>query len=190
MPPDHANKQPPQRPKGEAEEGRIESDRARIQAPEIILLQDTRESLGLGPLFKSPYIVESLTEGDYSVAGLTDRISIERKSLPDLVSSLTQGRARFERELARARPYHFFAVVVEATAGDILAGKFGLSKANPASICESIAAFSVRYCPFLFCGDRETTARLVESILLKYAREHIKAVEAMDQAARKCRKAS
>jgi DNA excision repair protein ERCC-4 len=147
-----------------------------------VLVQDSREQAGYGPLFDSPYVVEGLPTGDYSVAGLQDRIAIERKSISDLVSSLTHGRERFERELARARPYHYFAVVIEGSAGTILRGEYDRSLANPKAVWESVCAFSVRYCPFVFLGDRETAARWTESVLLKFAREHLKAVESMTKA--------
>ena len=150
-----------------------------------ILIQDSREQLGYGPLFQAPYIVEGLSAGDYSVGGLQGRISIERKSLSDLVSSLTHGRERFERELSKGRSYQFFAVVVEGSAQAILRGEYGPSKANPASVWESVAAFTARYCPFIFMGDRQTAARWTESVLLKFAREHFKAVEMMTRASRR-----
>jgi DNA excision repair protein ERCC-4 len=149
-----------------------------------ILIQDTREQCGYGPIFDSPYILEGLAVGDYSIAGLQAHVAIERKSISDLVSSLTHGRDRFEKELARARPYHYFAVVIEGSAGTILRGEYDHSCANPKALWESICAFSVRYCPFHFLGDRITAAKWTESVLLKFAREHLKAVEAMTKAAK------
>jgi DNA excision repair protein ERCC-4 len=152
-----------------------------------LLIQDTREQNGFGPLFKSPYVIEGLTVGDYSIAGLQDRVAIERKSMSDLVGSLTHGRDRFERELARGRSLEYFAVVVEGSARAVLRGEYGRSQANPAAIWESIAAFNARYCPFHFLGDRATAAKWTESVLLKFAKEHVKAVEAMSKASRKVR---
>ena len=160
----------------------------KIEVPGIILIQVTREQNGYGPLFKAPYIIGTLSEGDYSIAGLEDRIALERKSLSDLVSSLTHDRNRFEKELAKTRSYHRFYVVCECSADDILSGRYR-SEASPASIWESICAFSIRYCPFLFAGDRATRhACLTESLLLKFGREHIKAAHEMAQAARRIRK--
>jgi DNA excision repair protein ERCC-4 len=129
--------------------------------------------------FTSPSIRAKLDCGDYSVCGLEEKISIERKSLSDLLSSLTHQRVRFEKELSRARPYHFFCVIIEASAKDILQGRFDLSCANPRAIWESIATFTIRYCPFIFAGDRLTAAKMTESLLLKFAREHIKSAQAM-----------
>ena len=46
------------------------------------------------------------------------------------------------------------------------------SKMRPASVLQSIMAFSVRYnLPVFFCPDRDYAARVVESLLTKYARE-------------------
>jgi DNA excision repair protein ERCC-4 len=147
-----------------------------------LLIQDSREQHGFGPMFTAPYVVEGLPVGDYSIAGLQDRVAIERKSLTDLVGSLTYGRERFERELSRARSYQFFAVVIEGSAQAILRGEYGPSRANPVAVWESIAAFTARYCTFLFLGDRRTAAAWTESVLLKFAREHVKAVDAMTKA--------
>lgn len=44
----------------------------------------------------------TLSLGDYSLAGLTDRVAVERKSLADLVMCLGKERERFQRELMRA----------------------------------------------------------------------------------------
>ena len=62
--------------------------------------------------------VVALPVGDYSLPGFQDRISIERKSLEDLIACLMgDNRDRFERELAKARHFDLFAVVNELWAG-------------------------------------------------------------------------
>ena len=45
----------------------------------------------------------TLSLGDYSLAGLTDRVAVERKSLADLVTGLGKERERFQRELMSGR---------------------------------------------------------------------------------------
>lgn len=154
---------------------------------DIILIQDSREQNGYGPLFKSPFVIQGLDTGDYSVLGLEDRIAIERKSLPDLLGSLTKGRKRFEKELQRARAYHRFFIIVEASQGTLLDGDFqDISQVNPRSIWETIAAFSVRYgVPFIPCQNRRIGAALTESLLTKYARESVRGIDTMRRAARR-----
>jgi hypothetical protein len=99
--------------------------------------------------------VGTLDTGDYSLAGLADRVAVERKSLPDLVACLSRERDRFERELQRAASLDAFAVVVEASWADLAGGKYR-SQMNPHSACQSVLAFTCRYrVPFLFAGSRD-----------------------------------
>lgn len=98
--------------------------------------------------------VGTLGTGDYSLVGLTDRVAVERKSLPDLVICLGRERERFERELQRAAALDAFAVVVESSWSELAAGQYR-SQLNPHSACQSILAFTARYrIPFLFTGSR------------------------------------
>jgi len=155
----------------------------------ITLIQDTREQSGYGPLFQTSHVIETLTCGDYSILGCEELISIERKSFPDLLNSLTNDRKRFEAELKRARHYHKFFVVMECSARDLLVDDFGrLSKASPRSIWGTVAVWSSRYVPFLFGHDRQTAARLTEALLVGYAREFHKRAEGMVKAATKAHK--
>ena len=69
------------------------------------IIVDTREQLPSHfTTFECIAVPGTLVTGDYSLAGLEDRCSVERKGLDDLLSRLIgDGRQRFERELARAR---------------------------------------------------------------------------------------
>ena len=96
----------------------------------------------------------TLTVGDYSLAGLQDKVAVERKSLPDLVGCLGRERERFERELQRGAALDAFAVVIEAAWPDLAGGNFR-SQLNPHAACQSVLAFMSRYrTPFLFAGSR------------------------------------
>ena len=101
-------------------------------------------------------IVEAgaLDTGDYSLAGLSDKVAVERKALPDLVACLGRERERFERELQRAAALDAFAVVIESAWADLAGGKYR-SQMDPHSACQSVLAFACRYrVPFLFAGSR------------------------------------
>ena len=123
-----------------------------------------------------------LDAGDYSLPGAEHLAAIERKTLDDIVSSLLQKqRDRFERELARLRPYVLKAVVVESTWEDIARGRY-VSKMHPQAALQSILAMQVRYgIPFLFCGSREGAQYVCHGLLSKYAYEVTKQAEAMSQ---------
>lgn len=138
----------------------------------MIILQDSRETL---PYEFKGYDCQvetvTLSCGDYSLPGFEDRCALERKSLNDLIGCLTVGRARFERELARARSYDFFAVVVEASLADVYNGKYQSAMA-PQSALQSLVAFQIRYrVPFVWCGNRAGGELMTHSFLSKYLRE-------------------
>jgi ERCC4-type nuclease len=123
----------------------------------------------------------TLPTGDYSIVGLEDLIAIERKTLPDLIGCLCNGRERFERELSRGKALDYFAVIIEASLTDIVNGNYR-SQMTPKSAIQSIMAFSVRYrLPVFFVENRSYGARVVESLLLKYVREVEKRAEAVQK---------
>ena len=150
-----------------------------MQEQKIIIIQDTREQLGYE--FAGYPDVEllkgTLPTGDYSLPGFEDRIAIERKPIDDLVSCFAQGRERFEKEMARARHYEHFYVVIEASLPPIMAGRYR-SKISVNAVLASITAFSIRYgIPFLFCGDRPGGELMTYSLLSKFAYEITKRFE-------------
>ena len=59
--------------------------------------------------------VKKLDFGDYSIEGHEYLFAIERKSLPDMLSTLTSGHERFKKELIRARVANYFAIVVDGS---------------------------------------------------------------------------
>jgi hypothetical protein len=133
---------------------------------------DTREQLPL--TFQSERYTGTVTEpgaldtGDYSLAGLTDRVAVERKSLADLVACLGKERERFERELQRAAALDAFCVVVESSWADLASGQYR-SQLNPHSACQSVLAFSCRYrIPFLFAGSRAAAEYVTWGFLRQY----------------------
>lgn len=144
--------------------GKPGADRER----KIRILADSREQL---PYRFDGAVTSKLDVGDYSIAGAEHLVSIERKSLDDLVGSLSRGRERFERELYRMRALDYGCLVVEASLQDIVQHRYR-SEMSPASVVQSLVAFSIRYqLPIWFAGDRACGQRLTESILSKYHRE-------------------
>jgi ERCC4 domain/Lsr2 len=96
-------------------------------------------------------VTRGLTCGDYAISAGTKLVAaVERKSLADLVSSLTSGRLRFALSelatLARA------AVVVE----DRFSQVFVLERARPSVVADGLAELQVRWpaIPIVFCETR------------------------------------
>ena len=116
----------------------------------------------------------TLYSGDYSVAGLEDSFSIERKSIEDLVSCCLAGqRERFEHELHRLRGYRFKRLLVVGSREDITAGQYH-SRINPKSVLATLAAFEVRYLPVVFAATPQEAATIVERWVWYFAREIVK----------------
>ena len=135
---------------------------------EITIKIDSREQRPYQ--FEIPSQVGALKCGDYSILGLEDCISIERKSINDLVSSLTSERERFKRMLYRGKSLDHRALIVEASLADIINGNY-YSDTNPKSVIESLVAFSIRYnLPVWLAGSREQGQRLTQSLLEKYSK--------------------
>ncbi|MBU1074438.1 hypothetical protein KKG45_14450 [bacterium] len=112
--------------------------------------------------------VVTLTTGDYSIVGLEDRVTIERKSKADAYGSLGQGRARFRREFERLAEFDYAVVVVEDTVPGFL-HRPAHSKMNPRAAIGSLLAWSVRYrVPVFFAGDREHGRALTRKLLQMY----------------------
>ena len=140
----------------------------------MIVIMDTREQLPF-TFTKWPETQiqqAALPCGDYSLAGFEDRAAVERKSLDDLISCfMNSNRDRFERELARARRYELFAVVVEAGLQDMAQGRYKCQM-KPHAALQTVTAFFVRYgIPFMFCGNRAGAEYMTYSMLSKYLYE-------------------
>ncbi|WP_081678681.1 ERCC4 domain-containing protein [Desulfocurvibacter africanus] len=139
----------------------------------MLILVDSREQ---APFSFDRYECETasagLATGDYSLAGLEDRVAVERKSLDDLIGCLMgAGRERFERELARAAALDRFAVVVEASFQDLAESRYR-SRMKPHAALQSVLAFQVRHgSPFFWAGNRAGAEYAVFHFLRHYLRE-------------------
>lgn len=149
----------------------------------MLIIADSREQHPFsfsGPRYPGIMVEKgTLALGDYSLAGLADRVAVERKELSDLVQCLGRERKRFERELQRGMGLDAFAVVVEAAWADLAGGNYR-SRLNPHAACQSVAAFMARYrVPFLFAGSRAAAEYVTWSLLRQYlegARRRWKAI--------------
>ena len=152
-----------------------------IPYPHVVVI-DTREQhpyefegLSAGHRYKHrPWVVTTtratLQSGDYSLQGLESAVSVERKSLQDLYSTIGHSRDRFERELQRLHEgaYHVAAVVVEASWEGILRQPPIWTRLRPQTVFRSVLAWTMRYqkVHWWMTGDRRlaevTTFRILE----------------------------
>lgn len=129
---------------------------------------DTREQL---PYEFENSISKGLNVGDYSIEGYEHIFAVERKSLNDFVSSITQGRDRFEAEIKRAADLEYFAIVIETDTKGIWSRPIH-SKINRKSIIATAVKWSVKHnIPIFFASNRSDAKMIVEMLceaFLKY----------------------
>jgi hypothetical protein len=120
---------------------------------ELEILVDAHERYAYGfPGQQVRVVRRALPCGDYAVvSGGRVVAAVERKSLNDLVSSVSSGRLRFALGELAALPRA--AVVVE----DRYSGIFGQSWMRPALVADGLAELQVRWptVPIVFCENRK-----------------------------------
>jgi DNA excision repair protein ERCC-4 len=149
---------------------------AELADREPVIVVDTREQDPLA-FQRLASVRGTLQTGDYSVSGLEDLFSIERKTISDLVGCcMGDNRERFERELHRLRGFRFKRLLVVGSEGEILAGEYH-SNIKPQAVLATLCAFEVRYdLPVVFVPTPEAAARLIERWAFYFVRETVEAV--------------
>jgi DNA excision repair protein ERCC-4 len=151
------------------------------RAPMIVV--DTREITPL-TFERLASVRGTLQSGDYSVAGLEDLFSIERKTVSDLVGCcMGENRERFERELHRLRGYRFKRLLLVGSEAEILAGQYH-SNIKPQAVLASLCAWECRFdIPVAFVPSPGDGARLIECWVFYFARETVGVVNDIWRAA-------
>jgi len=135
------------------------------------ILIDTREQTPLpisGPVERT-----TLYSGDYSIKGLEHLFAVERKSLDDLMQSLTAGRERFERELHRLRGFRFKRLLIIGSEDAVINHRYR-SRISPKAALHSLYAIEARFdIPVVFSPSPASGAILIERWAYWYSRETV-----------------
>lgn len=137
-----------------------------------VIVVDNREQAPL--IFTRLASVEgTLYSGDYSVLGIEDLFSVERKSIDDLVGCCTgENRERLERELHRLRGFRFKRLIIIGSRGLIETQRYH-SRISPKAVLASLAAFEVRWdIPVVFCETSEVASLCIERYAFYFVRAH------------------
>lgn len=129
---------------------------------------DTREPPHTAWVFEGGDMTRTkLDAGDYSIVGLEKRVVVERKELGDLVSTLTAGRERFERELELLGGYERACIICEGSLRDIIEWRYR-SRVSPRALLNSLASFWARHnVATMFAGSRRDAEHLARAYLDK-----------------------
>lgn len=131
-----------------------------INAPVVVI--DTREKKPLEfPHLQA--VSDTMQTGDYGLQGLPD-FCVERKSIADMVNSLTGERERFWRELERLRAMQsrgFARLLIIGTARE-LAALLATRNVKISQVMGSLAAIDARFVPVVWASTPERAAAMVE----------------------------
>lgn len=119
----------------------------------------------------------TMETGDFCISALPLGVVIERKTAADLAACIGRERERFERELKRSRYCGRFIVICEGNLSDVARAARGVS-CN--SIAGSLAAWSVRYAPFVFCGSVQAAAEFCYRSLASQIRDARRTADAIE----------
>lgn len=140
------------------------------------ILVDTREQK---PFNIENVIYSKLDFGDYTSTSHYNKVFVERKSIPDFVSSMGGGAERFEKELKRAEEFDSYIVmVVEGTVEEARQYCYKSPKHRRPNIdysLHNLRGFLIQFArnfQVLFCDNRFEAQDMTKRIL--YFGEYIK----------------
>ena len=122
----------------------------------------------------------SLETGDLVLSALPEGAVIERKTPSDMANCIGASRERFEKELKRGRYVGRMIVVVEGSLADVCGASRGISHN---AIVGTLAAWTLRYCPFVFCGSQREAADFAFRILAAQVRDAERMAKAISRPA-------
>jgi len=151
----------------------VKQDGKSVRIPRPVIVIDSREQAGKRwDFFRFPHWIEGTTVralrcGDYSVLGMENRMVVERKTLSDMVSSLTAQRDRFIERCSEMEGIPRRAIVVEASLAEIKS-VYDHSTAHPNGIFGSLSAIEARFgIPVVFASGASLAEEYAASFLVK-----------------------
>ncbi len=136
--------------------------------PKPMVLVDTREQMPFPLAGNHPNWIGGekrvkLGAGDYSIEGMQDILSLERKSLADAIGSTMAGRARFIRSCERLAAYRWKAIIIEATYEDMktayVYNEDLVTEAHPNAVCGTLDAIEAKFgIPIIYASQYRALA--------------------------------
>ncbi len=136
----------------------------------MTVVADNKEGLpyDLAPLRQ---VNGTLTTGDYSLVGLENYVSVERKSLADLLGCIGQNRERFDREMQRILAYPQRLLLIESSWAEIEAGAWR-PQVTIEAVVGSILSWQRMTIPVELAGNRERAQRHAVKFLFGCAKHY------------------
>lgn len=113
-------------------------------------------------------VVKKLEFGDYSILGMENIITVERKSQGDFYGSIGKDRNRFKKRIIELSKLQWAGLVIEATEDELLCPEISWSYIGAESVYGSITAFEAKYNVHVYCGSREYARMRLVNWLVKF----------------------
>ncbi len=133
------------------------------------VIKDTREQTGLFVTLPKGLVIvrDTLKYADYSIKGFEDCIAIERKSIPDLLTSVTSEGERFKRELLELAKYERKYILVEGLESETLCFHPD-RKIHPNAIRQALASIEAKLgIPIHFAESTKDAERWLLDFFIK-----------------------
>jgi ERCC4-type nuclease len=136
--------------------------------PKPIVLVDSREQMPLYLFENHPNWFGgerrvALNAGDYSVEGMENVLSLERKSMADAIGRTMAGRERFISSCARLGKFRWKAILIEASYEDMKTPYYKfedlVTEAHPNAVCGTLDAIEAKFgIPILYSSRNRNLA--------------------------------
>lgn len=147
--------------------------------PKPVVLVDSREQMPLclfenHPNWFGGEQLVTLNAGDYSLEGMGDILSLERKSMADAIGSTIAGRERFIRSCARLAKFRWKAILIEASYENMKTPYHRFenlqTEAHPNAVCGTLDAIEAKFgIPVLYSSrNRDLASEKAASWLSKH----------------------
>lgn len=148
--------------------------------PQALFLVDRNELIDTHAGYAlEPRKEVDLTAGDYSLQWrgecMEAEVTVERKSLADLLGCCGNGRRRWEESLGRLATVRRPCVVVETTWANIAQGEYLHTKMHPHTVMGSVVSWMLRLrVPFVFAGSATRGEQFTRWFLTKAAQDFLR----------------
>jgi DNA excision repair protein ERCC-4 len=110
---------------------------------------------------------QTLSVGDYSLSGFSDRIAVERKQISDLVPYCTSDYQATKLKMQKLEKLEWAGLIIEARESEVYS-YYRFSQASPESVRQALASFSIKHKVHIYIGDREHCGRWMVDRFIRY----------------------
>ncbi len=141
-----------------------------LRPEDLTVLVDSREQRPPPMDLRMPTEKATLQTGDYSLAGLSHLVRVERKSCADLVMCVGRERDRFERCIERLRHFPLAMLVIESSPSVVELKQYR-GEVSPNAVLNSVESWRAKGINIVWAGNQVEAGRQISRTLYFFAKE-------------------